>query len=103
MLSPDKTRRHVVKCDWKCKHCRTIIGSENVNHYGTSLPDIIKPTWFFASMTLLDHLRDCQKNDFSAELRAEYGADFLNHPFIYQWFNVHATIERHYVSEEELD
>jgi hypothetical protein len=102
MLSPNKTRRHIVQCDWKCKYCHEIFGSENRSHYGTEPPEFIKPTWFFASMTLLDHLRDCQKKDYTAELKAEYGPDFLNHAFIYNWFNIHAMIERHYVSEEEL-
>ena len=102
MLSPDRVKRHVVKCEWKCKYCRTVFGSENINHYGVDLPDLIKPTWFFASMTLLDHLRDCKGEDHSAALAARFGADFLTHATIYEWFNIHATIERHYISEEDL-
>lgn len=95
--------RHVVRCDWRCKYCGDIFGSERINHYGASLPDLVKPTWFFASMTLLDHLRDCVKHDFCGELSAAYGVDFLDHPTIYDWFNLHATIERHYLAEEEVD
>lgn len=102
MLSPERIRRHVVRCAWKCKHCRAIVGSENVAHYGTCLPSLVKPTWFFASMALLDHLRDCRQHDYSAELRQQYGADFLNHPEIWEWFNIHGVIEREYVSEEDL-
>jgi hypothetical protein len=103
MRSPDKTLRHIVRCDWRCKHCREIFGTENVAHYGTDLPDLVKPTWFFASMALLDHLRDCLKKDFSDELRAEYHDDFLNHPAIYNWYNQHALIERHFVALEEVE
>lgn len=103
MRSPEHILRHIVRCDWRCKHCREVIGSERIAHYGADLPDLIKPTWFFASMTLLDHLRDCQHNDFSAELRAEFGDDFLNNPSIYNWYNQHAVIERHFVAQEELE
>jgi hypothetical protein len=103
MRSPEHILRHVVRCDWRCKHCREIIGSERVAHYGADLPDLIKPTWFFAAMTLLDHLRDCQQHDFSEELRGQFGEDFLNHAQIYDWYNQHALIERHFVAQEELE
>ena len=103
MRSPEHILRHIVRCDWRCKHCREIIGSERVAHYGADLPDLIKPTWFFAAMTLLDHLRDCQQKDFSPELRQQFGDDFLNHPQIYDWYNGHALIERHFLAQEELE
>jgi hypothetical protein len=80
-----------------------IIGSERVAHYGVDLPELIKPTWFFASMALLDHLRDCERKDYSEELRGAYGQDFLNHPAVYDWYNVHAVIERHFVGQEDLE
>ncbi len=64
---------------------------------------MIKPTWFFASMSLLDHLRDCQSRDFSPELKESYGEDFFNHAKIYDWYNRHAVIERHFIAQEELD
>src|SRR4029079_4296583 len=93
MRSPEHILRHVVRCDWRCKHCREIIGSERVAHYGADLPEqMIKATWFFASMTVLDHLRDCQSKDYSEELQKEFDADFLNHPAIYNWYNRHAVI-----------
>ena len=103
MRSPEHILRHVVRCDWRCKYCREIIGSERVAHYGADLPNVVRPTWFFASMALLDHLRDCQDKDFSDELRAEYGDDFLNHLQICNWYNLHALIERHFVATEEVD
>lgn len=113
MRSPEHIIRHVVRCDWRCKHCREVFGSERVAHYGAELPALIKPTWFFASMALLDHLRDCEAAagegagaggvDFSAALRVEYGEDFLNHTLIYNWYNEHALIERHFIAEEELE
>ena len=103
MRAPDHVVRHIVRCDWCCKYCRKVIGSERVAHYGAELPELIKPTWFFASMALLDHLRDCRKTDYSNQLKKEYSNDFLNHPRIYNWFNLHATIERHYLAEEELN
>ena len=103
MRSPDLILRHRVRCDWRCKHCREIIGTEQVSHYGAELPELIKPTWFFAAMTLLDHLRDCQQKDHSADLQKEFGTDFLNHPTIYNWYNRHALIERHFLAAEELD
>jgi hypothetical protein len=103
MRSPEHILRHVVRCDWRCKHCREIIGSERVAHYGAELPDLVKPTWFFASMTLLDHLRDCQAKDYSEELRREFDGDFLNHPNIYNWYNQHALIERTFLAAEEVD
>jgi hypothetical protein len=103
MRGPNKIVRHIVRCDWRCKHCKEIIGSERVTHYGEDLPEIIKPTWFFASMALLDHLRDCRGEDFSQELRTSHGSDFLNHPQIYDWYNVHGLIERHFLGAEDLD
>ena len=103
MRSPEHIVRHVIQCDWRCKHCRELFGSERVAHYGSELPDLIKPTWFFASMALLDHLRDCLHRDFSDELRTTYNADFLNHPQIYDWYNQHALIERHFLAQEELE
>ncbi len=103
MRSPEHAMRTIVRCAFRCKHCREIIGSENVAFYGRDLPGLIKPTWFFASMVLLDHLRDCTKMDHSAELRAQYGDDFLNHPRIWEWFNRHGLVERKVVAEEELD
>ena len=103
MRGPEHILRHVVRCDWRCKYCREIIGTEQVSHYGVALPEVVKPTWFFAAMTLLDHLRDCRGKDFSAELREEFSDDFLNHPHIYNWYNRHALIERHFLAAEELD
>jgi len=103
MRSPDKIVRHIVRCDWRCKHCATVFGGENVAHYGAELPSQISPSWFFASMALLDHLRDCQQTDLSDTLRHDYGADFLNHPRIFDWYHVHALIERKLVAEEDLD
>jgi hypothetical protein len=103
MRSPEHMIRHVVRCDWRCKHCRELFGSERVAHYGEELPSLIKPTWFFASMALLDHLRDCVQVDFSEALRKEYGDDFLNHPQIYIWYNEHALVERHFVAAEEVE
>jgi hypothetical protein len=103
MRGPAHILRHVVRCDWRCKHCGEVIGSERVAHYGAELPELIKPTWFFAAMTLLDHLRDCRREDHSAALRLEYGNDFLNHPVIYAWYNQHALVERHFVAQEELE
>jgi hypothetical protein len=107
----------VVRCDWRCKHCGEVFGSERVAHYGAELPELIKPTWFFAAMTLLDHLRDCPNvrrrgaaagaktagYDFSDELRNQFGSDFLNHPQVYNWYNEHALIERHFLAQEELE
>ena len=95
--------RTIVRCAFRCKRCREIIGSENVSFYGRDLPGLIKPTWFFASMVLLDHLRDCGKTDYSMELRGRYGDDFLNHKMIWEWFNVHGLVERKVMAEEELD
>lgn len=95
--------RHHVRVTWRCKHCRQVMGSENLSHYGAAPPSMMKPTWFFASMALLDHLRDCQKTDFSDTLRESYGADFLNHPHIWEWYNVHALVEREFIGEDELD
>ena len=54
-------------------------------------------------MALLDHLRDCQRTDLSDSLRQTFGNDFLNHPQIYDWYNVHGLIERKLVAEEDLD
>ena len=103
MRSPEKVRRHVVRCNWKCKHCREVIGTENRSHYGIEPPEMIAPTWFFASMTLLDHLRDCGGMDFSVELKGKFGEDFLNHDRIFEWFNEHATVERQYMAQQDLD
>jgi len=115
MRSPEHILRHVVRCDWRCKHCGEVFGSERVAHYGAELPELIQPTWFFAAMALLDHLRDCQGvsdsplgkssagKDFSEELRETYGNDFLNHSLIYNWYNQHALVERHFVAQEELE
>ena len=102
MRSPEKIIRHIVRCVWRCKHCGQEFGRENVQHYGTELPDsMIKPTWFFASMSLLDHLRDCQNIDHADALRTQFGPDALNHPEIWKWFNQHATIERKVIAEED--
>lgn len=103
MRSPEHILRHVIRITWCCKHCRTAFGSENVAHYGAAPPNMIKPTWFFASMALLDHLRDCQQTDLSATLRARYGQDFLNHPQIWEFYNTHAVLERKLVAEIELE
>ena len=102
MRSPDKIFRHVVRCDCRCNHCGEIFGSERIAHYGTELPDLLKPTWFFAAMALLDHLRDCLPADFSAELRTAYGDDFLKHPDIHAWYNQHASVERHFLAAEDV-
>jgi hypothetical protein len=103
MRSESHIVRHVVRVTWRCKHCREVFGQENVAHYGGEPPNMIKPTWFFAAMTLLDHLRDCQQTDLSPTLAATYGADFLKHPRIWEFFNVHALVERKLMAEEELD
>ena len=100
---PQKVQRHVIKCAWKCKHCWEIFGAENVAYYGIELPDMIKPKWFFASMTLLDHLRDCRQQDYTEELRTLYGTDFPNHPRISEFFNRHALIERTLLSQTDLE
>jgi len=102
-MPAENVKRHVVRVEWKCKYCQNIFGSERINHYGIGLPDLIKPTWFFASMTLLDHLRDCRKKDFTKELIKLYGEDFLSHAEIHDWFNVHAMVIRHYLAEEEIE
>ena len=103
MRSPQHILRHIVRVIWRCKHCGEIFGSENIAHYGANPPSMIPPTWFFASMTLLDHLRDCQKTDLAPTLRAQYGADFLNHPRIWEFFNIHALVERKLLAQEELE
>ena len=103
MRSPEKIVRHIIRCEWRCKYCREVFGSERVAHYGVDLPDLVKPTWFFAAMALLDHLRDCRKTDYSAELRQEFNEDFLNHPQIYNWYNQHALIERHFLAQEDVE
>jgi len=103
MRSPEHIVRHVIRCDWRCKRCGNVFGSERVAHYGADLPETVKPTWFFASMSLLDHLRDCEGRDYSDELRVEFSVDFLNHPQIYNWYNRLALIERHFLAEEELE
>jgi hypothetical protein len=74
-----------------------------VAHYGADLPEVVKPRWLFPSMTMLDQLRDCQTNDNTYQLRKEFDADFLNHPAIYNWYNRHAVIERHFVAAEEVE
>ena len=99
----EKLMRRTVRVSWRCRTCREIFGSENVAYYCTKLPQASPPTWFFAAMTLLDHLRDCRKADFSDELRAQYGDDFLNHSQISDWFKRHAITESRLISEEELD
>lgn len=101
--APEHVLRHIVKITWRCKHCLEVMGTENVAHYGVDPPNMIKPTWFFASMTLLDHLRDCQQTDLSETLRAEYGVDFLNHPQIWEFYNTHAVLERKLMAQVELD
>lgn len=103
MAEEAKCRRHVIRCAYRCKHCRELFGGENVAHYGIELPRLAKPKWFFASMSLLDHLRDCQQTDLADALRAQYGRDFLNHQFIYEFFNTHALIERTLLAQEDLD
>jgi hypothetical protein len=103
MRSPEHVLRHIVHIDWRCKHCREIFGSENVSHYGVDPPNMIKPTWFFASMALLDHLRDCQQTDLSEQLRAQFGEDFLNHVRIFDFYNIHALLERKLVAAVELE
>lgn len=115
MRSPEHIVRHVIRCDWRCKHCSELFGSERVAHYGVDPPDMIKPTWFFAAMALLDHLRDCTAlrgvggtrpgigHDFSDQLRNDYGDDFLNDAHIYNWYNEHGLIERHFLAQEELE
>ena len=103
MSHPKDIRRHTIRCVFRCKHCREVIGAENIAHYGRAAPDCIAPSWFFAAMMLLDHLRDCRQTDLAADLRARYGEDFLNHPQIHEFFNVHATIERTLVKEEDLN
>ncbi|HTV49057.1 MAG TPA: hypothetical protein VMG59_11505 [Phycisphaerae bacterium] len=99
----EKMMRRTMRVSWRCRNCREIFGSENVAYYCTKLPQKSPPTWFFASMTLLDHLRDCRATDFSHELREQYGDDFLNHPQIYEWFNRHAMTESRLMAEEELN
>jgi len=98
-----KLRRHVVRCAWRCKHCRELFGAENIAHYGVDLPTMVKPTWFFAAMSLLDHLRDCVETDLSPTLRDQYGDDFLNHPRIWEFFNTHALVERTLLRQEDLE
>ncbi len=95
--------RRIVRCSWRCRRCRQVVGSENLAIYCARLPDVIKPGWFFASMTLLDHLRDCAGIDFSSPLRLQYGNDFLNHPHIYDWFNQFGVLETELTAEEELE
>ncbi len=95
--------RRIVRCSWRCRRCREIVGSENMAIYCVRLPDVIKPGWFFASMTLLDHLRDCTGEDFAPPLRLKYGDDFLTHPHIYDWFNQHGVLETQLTAEESLE
>ncbi|NNM88217.1 MAG: hypothetical protein HKL95_06830 [Phycisphaerae bacterium] len=94
--------RRIVRCSWWCRRCGENIGSENVALYCHKLPNVVKGSGFFAGMALLDHLRDCQEHDFCEELRAWLGADFLNHPRIWEWFEVHARRESRLVAEEEV-
>ena len=103
LAEPEQIMRRTVRCDWICRHCGQQFGSENIAYYCATLPDIIKPTWFFAAMTLLDHLRDCRNEDYTGRLAGRYGADFLSHPQIYNWFNEHALVEKRLIEEEELD
>ncbi len=99
----DKIMRRVVRCDWRCLHCREIVGSENVAVYCSQSPREVRPSWFFAAMSLLDHLRDCRGHDYSAELRQRYGSDFLNDPRISEWFREHGVVNRTLLREEELE
>lgn len=92
-----------VRCNWRCRHCGDMFGSEMIAYYGTRVPERVKPTWFFAALTLLDHLRDCQQHDYADELRARYGVDCMNHPHIYEFFNERAYTESRLMAEEELD
>jgi hypothetical protein len=102
IIEDERMMRRIVLCAWRCRRCRAIFGSENVAFYGTRLPDSPRPTWFFAAMALLDHLRDCAATDFSQELRSRFGKDFLNHPNIHEWFSIHAMVESRLVAQEEL-
>ncbi len=54
-------------------------------------------------MALLDHLRDCQKEDYTDRLTYRYGRDFLSHVEIYNWFNDHAVVHKTLLDEEELE
>lgn len=95
--------RRIVCCSWWCRSCGANIGSENVALYCHDLPPVVKGSGFFAGMALLDHLRDCRGQDFSAELCASLGSDFLNHPRIWDWFERHARRESRLLAEEEVD
>ena len=96
-------QRYTVQCRFRCRHCREIIGSEKIRHYAREAPGYTQPTWFFAAMMMLDHLRDCQGLDCADALRARFGADFLNHPDIGAFYAEHGMIERELVLQEELD
>ena len=95
--------RRIFRSRWQCRHCRVFIGEENIAVYSARLPERTKPTWFFAAMTLLDHLRDCGGHDYSQELRGRYGNDFLSHPEIYEWFNEHGLVDTQLTDEFALD
>ncbi len=95
--------RRIFRSRWQCRHCRACIGEENIAVYSARLPERTKPSWFFAAMTLLDHLRDCGGHDYSQELRIRYGDDFLCHPEIYEWFNEHGLIDTQLTDEFALD
>jgi hypothetical protein len=95
--------RRIFRSRWQCRKCREYIGGENIAVYSTRMPDRTRPTWFFAAMTLLDHLRDCSGHDYCDELRQRYGQDFLRHPEIYHWFNQHGMIDTQLIEEYAVD
>ncbi len=103
IAEPEKIMRRTVRCDWWCRHCQQLFGSENVALYCATLPEVIKPSWFFATMALLDHLRDCQNEDYTDRLTHRYGPDFLSHAAIYNWFNDHAMVHKQLINEEDLE
>ncbi len=98
-----KVLRRIFHSQWRCRRCRQVIGSENLAVYSARMPDRTRPSWFFASMTLLDHLRDCRGCDYSDELRQIYGDDFLMHPEIHAWFGKHGMVETKLGAEYALD
>ena len=103
LAESEKIMRRTVRCDWWCRYCKQQFGSENISLYCAKLPEVIKPSWFFASMALLDHLRDCRKEDYTDRLTYRYGEDFLSHIEIYNWFNDHAVVHKTLIDEQELD
>lgn len=106
MTKPTDNRpvmRRIFHSRWQCRRCRQYIGGENIAVYSTRMPDRTKPTWFFAAMTLLDHLRDCSGHDYCDELRGQYGNDFLRHPEIYRWFNEHGMVDTQLTDEYAVD